>query len=232
MKNFARTLGLLLCFGLILSACGKTQPQGESGSALPCPAFPLDEAAVRDALERSGLEGEISASETDSYGEGHAIYVIRSRTVTGSGEPFTADTPPEDGLLIAASSSALRDGARVYQAWFNQRDVSETFRWEDWKPWLVFAALQYGGMTDEEEIFRACRTLELPEKRDAMVWEVPLSGGYCVISYAMRDYDQPRDDVPAIKAHSATMCLYLYPSRELFEAVHPSSSGESTADEP
>lgn len=219
-------LCLLLCLGLILSGCGKTQPQSETGTALPCPSFPLDEAAVRDALERSGLEGEISASETDSYGEGHVIYVIRSRAVTGSGEAFGPDTAPEEGLLVASSSSALRDGARVYQAWFNQRDVSETFRWEDWKPWLVFAALQYGGMTDEEEIFRAFRELEVPESRDTAVWMLPLSGGYCVISYGVRDYDQPRDDAPAVKAHSGTMCLYLYPNRESFEAAHPNWNGE------
>ena len=117
----------LLCFVFIFKK-----------DVLPQPTFPLDEEVIIVALEKSGLPGILSESETTSLAEGRKMHIVRSPMIEASVDPSTR-------LLIAGITSVTIEGERVLITVFDQIDVSDQMSWEDWKQQIIFATLLYGG---------------------------------------------------------------------------------------
>ena len=75
--------------------------------------FPLEKEVITATLEKAGLPGIISESETTSYTEGHILYVVRSPTETYD------DT--SNSVFLAGISSANYEGERMLSTTFDQR---------------------------------------------------------------------------------------------------------------
>lgn len=199
---------------------------GFKKDVLPEPPFPLEEETVADALEKSGLPGEISASETDSYGEGHIVYTVRSQTETYSEQtsPEEAEAEPGTRLLVATASSAVIEEGRQLQTIFDQRDISEQFAWEDWKQQIIFATLLYGGFEDEEAVYREFSSKAFPEEEGSdgetkASWEASFPKGYCRITYSPRKTKTEGEyGIPAT-VHSGTLFVTMYESEAHFQNI-------------
>ena len=137
--------------------------------------FPLEEEVITATLEKVGLPGVISESETDSYRKGHIQYVVRSPTETYDGT--------DNSAFFAYISSAKDKGERVLYTIFDQSVDSEQIVWEDWKQQIVFATLLYGGFENEEEVYQAFLEKEVPEGKEFFGKAVELPGGYSRMSY-------------------------------------------------
>lgn len=162
---------LLLSLTVILAGCRKTQ--------LHQPVFPLTQEAVVAALEQSGLSGVVAVPEDYPVEEGQTVY-----TVSGS--------ETEETAMAVTISSALTEGERFLQVIFTSPHIPEqpSFAWESWKQPMDFAALLYGGFSDNEEFYRTFSGMEMPENTgesshmaENYEWEVQLSAGYCRVRY-------------------------------------------------
>lgn len=185
--------------------------------ALPQPAFPLDEEVISVALEKSGLPGILSESETTSLAEGRRMHVVRSPAITYSDTISTEEAyaDPSTRLLIAVISSGTIEGERVLITVFDQIDVPDQMSWEDWKQQIVFAALLYGGFEDEEQVYRAFAGKELPDGENAFQrWDAQLPGGYCTVTYRTSD----ESSNPKQKRH-ASMGVNIYGSQALYQRL-------------
>ncbi len=183
---------------------------------LPQPTFPLDEEVIAVALEKSGLPGILSESETTSSVEGQRMHVVRSPTITYSDIISTEEAyaNPSTRLLIAGISSATTEGERVLITVFDQIDVSEQMAWEDWKQQIVFATLLYGGFEDEEQIYQAFAGKELPYGENSFRWDAQLPGGYCTVTYRTSN----ETSNPTQKQH-ALMGVNIYESQALYQRI-------------
>ena len=188
---------LFLCILVLLCLLPGCQKGG--GSAVPLP----EEAAVLDALEKSGLPGTIHESESQipPQTEGSARYV---RYVIWEETESSEDA--ETGWLVANLTSADYKGRRVMDTlFFEQSAASEQIVWADWKAHMAFAALVWGGFDGEDEIYQAFCEKELPEGKRTYTWEAQLSGGYCTVSYSLRPsrtvYDEAGFEVKEQSAH-------------------------------
>lgn len=206
----------LLCS---IAACKK--------DVLPQPNFPLEEEAITAALEKTGLPGEISESETTSYAEGHSLYVVRSLTEAYSDEisPEEAQANPYSRVIIASASSAITEGERTLYTMFDQKDSSDQFAWEDWNKQIVFTTLLYGGFEDEEDVYRAFVGKALPkgensEDEVSLVWDAQLPGGYCWVRYVSRKTKvfEGEYDVPTWR-YTGTLFVKIYESQALFQKL-------------
>lgn len=210
------TVGVL---GLLCSiaACKK--------DVLPQPKFPLEAAAITATLEKAGLQGEISESETTFNDEGYTRYVVRSPTEAYSDRISLeeAQDNPSSRVIIAGASSAIIESERTLYTTFDQIDISDQFAWEDWKQQIVFATLLYGGFEDEEEVYRAFLGKALPECEDSegeisADWDAQLLGGYCWMRYMPRKSKtfEGEYDIPTWR-HSGTLFVKIYESKTLFQ---------------
>lgn len=205
------TVGVL---GLLCSiaACKK--------DVLPQPKFPLAAAAITDTLEKAGLQGGISESETTSNDEGYTRYVVRSPTEAYSDRICLeeAQANPSSRVIIASASSAIIEGERTLFTTFDQIYISDQFAWEDWKQQIVFATLLYGGFEDEEEVYRAFLGKALPEGENSADWDAQLPGGYCWMRYMPRKSKifEGEYDIPTWR-HSGTLFVKIYESKALFQ---------------
>ena len=184
---------------------------------LPQPTFPLDEEVIIVALEKSGLPGILSESETTSLAEGQRMHIVRSPTITYSDTISTeeANANPSTKLLIAGISSVTIEGERVLITVFDQIDVSEQMSWEDWKQQIVFATLLYGGFEDEEQVYQAFAGKELPYGENAFRrWDAQLPGGYCTVTYRTSN----ETSNPTQKRH-ALMDVNIYKSQALYQRL-------------
>lgn len=178
--------------------------------------FPLTAETVTDALSRSGLAGEISETETDSWAEGHSLFVIRDRS--------KATEAVKNGRFVASLSSVAYEDGRVLYATFDQEVASEQIDWEAWRQQLILAALLYGGSEDGDAIYRAFLENELPEGAAQAQWTAQLSGGYCAVAYMPRTnttYDE--NNIP-VKQYAAHLQVNLYESYELCQAIAAQSA--------
>lgn len=196
---------VMLCF---VSGCKK--------DILSQPTFPLDDEAVSVALEKSGLPGELSKSETASLAEGQRTHAVRSPTITYSDTISLEEAAanPSTRLLLASVSSAAIDGKRALSTVFDQIDVPEQMAWEDWKRQIVFATLLYGGFEEEEQVYKAFAGKEIPNGESFLQWDAQLSGGYCIVTYKFFE----EINAPKTKQHAA-MCVNIYESKALYQKL-------------
>ena len=209
---------LFLCILVLLCLLPGCQKGG--GSAVPLP----EEAAVLDALEKSGLPGTIHESESQisPQTEGGARYV---RYVIW--EEIESSEDVETGWLVANLTSADYKGRRVMDTlFFEQSAASKQIAWADWKPHMAFAALVWGGLDSEDEIYQAFCEKELPEGEHTYTWEAQLSGGYRTVSYSLRPSRTVYDEAGfEVKEQSAHVRVSLYESRELYEELRTNPNG-------
>ena len=184
---------------------------------LPQPTFPLDEEVIIGALEKSGLPGILSESETTSLAEGRRMHIVRSPMITYSDTISIeeASVDPSTRLLIAGISSATIEGERVLITVFDQIDVADQMSWEDWKQQIVFATLLYGGFEDEEQVYQAFADKELPYGENVFQgWDAQLPEGYCTVTYrTISESSNPKQ-----KRH-ALMGVNIYESQELYQRL-------------
>lgn len=185
---------------------------------LPQPSFPLDEEVIIAALEKSGLPGILSESETTSWFEGHKAHTVRSPSITYSDIISTeeAKANPSTRLLMAGISSAVIDGERALTTLFDQIDISDQMTWEDWKQHIVFAALLYGGFEDEEQVYQAFAGKEFPssDENSLFQWDAQLPQGYCTVSY----HTTKATSRPLQKQH-ALLRVNIYESQALYQSL-------------
>jgi len=196
----------LLCFVFIFKK-----------DVLPQPAFPLDEEVIIAALEKSGLPGILSESETTSLAEGRKMHIVRSPMITYSDTISTeeASVDPSTRLLIAGITSVTIEGERVLITVFDQIDVSDQMSWEDWKQQIIFATLLYGGFEDEEQVYQAFADKELPYGENVFRrWDAQLLGGYCTVTY----HTSNESSNPKQKRH-AWMGVNIYESQALYQRL-------------
>ncbi|MDO4273198.1 MAG: hypothetical protein Q4D16_05990 [Eubacteriales bacterium] len=207
---------VFLVAGMVSLLCPIT---ASAKDVLPQPAFPLEEDVITETLEKAGLPGEISKSETTSFTEGQMAYVVRDPIETYDGS--------SNKLFIARINSAVYEGERVLFAAFDQKDVSDQIEWEDWKPQMVLAALLYGGFEDEEEVYQAFLGKEIPYTTEnpyevyenPFSWEVQLPEGYCTVSYSYRGQTIYDEDGFPVRKQSAIMEINIYESKELCQKL-------------
>ena len=109
---------------------------------------------------------------------------------------------------------------------FEQSAASKQIVWADWKPHMAFAALVWGGLDSEDEIYQAFCEKELPEGEHTYTWEAQLSGGYCTVSYSLRPSRTVYDEAGfEVKEQSAHVRVGLYESRELYEELRTNPNG-------
>lgn len=179
-------------------------------------AFPLEEEVITATLEKVGLPGIISQSETDSYREGHMHYVVRSPTETYDGT--------NNSVFIADISSSHYEGERLLYTTFDQRVDSNQIEWEDWKQQIVFATLLYGGFENEEDVYQAFLEKQLPDGQTPFddhpqLWDAQLSGGYCKVAFTPRSHITYNEDGWPIRKRSAFLRVNIYESYELYEKI-------------
>ncbi len=197
-----RRISLLVLLSLLctLAACHEADEP---------PAFAVDEAAITAALEQTGLPGRISEEETIVHEQGSPTYVVRDPDTTYNG----TDNP----VLIAGVCGTSYEGERMLLANFDQSVASAQINWEDWKRQLAFAAVLYGALADNEEIYRTFSAKEVPAGQDRCQWEAQLTNAYCVIKWSHRSsktYDAAQFEV---WKHSAGLWVNLYESQELYQ---------------
>ncbi len=183
-------------------------------------AFPLEKEVITATLEKSGLPGIISESETTSYTEGHILYVVRSPTETYDGT--------SNSVFLAGISSMNYEGERMLSTTFDQRVVSDQIEWEDWKQQIVFATLLYGGFENEEDVYRAFLEKELPDGKTSFGWDAHLSGGYCTVSYSSRSHTTYNEDNFPIRKQSAFLRVNIYESYELYQKLRTNQQGKTS----
>lgn len=207
-----KSLFLLVCvFGILCSvtSCKRSEKFQT--------AFPLDEVVVTDTLEQAGLPGTISDSESETSLQTkkdihYTHYVVRDET-----EHYDNT---ETGMFVTDILSADYKGKRMLYMTFDQRIASNQIEWENWKAYIVFAALLYGGFENEEDIYQAFLGKELPEGKTAFQWDAQLPEGYCTVSYHLRSghtiYDK---DGFARKKRSAFLRVNIYESYDLYQEL-------------
>ena len=170
-RRLAALVLALVCAAVLLCVALAAIRARAGAAGTRAARFPPDAAAVAAALEKSGLPGELSETETDSYADGHTLFVVR-------GEPLRPEgSRPAERELVASASCALVGGVRMLQAVFDRRDVPEDFAWEDWRKQFAFAALLFGGFGDcGEALFQAFAAQPVPER--AFPWDTEIPGGY------------------------------------------------------
>ena len=181
--------------------------------------YPLDKADIQTALEASGLNGIISDIETDSYYEGHSLYVVRSQT-----EAYGIDTSvkydsldPTSMVLVASASSTIVDDGRALQTIFDQVNIPLDFSWEKWKRQFVFTTILYGGFKDTEEIYRAFYNQSVPNGNTPYIWEAEFPSAYCRVRFDIRRSNTKGeyDGVPSV-CYSGSMSITIYPTKTYF----------------
>lgn len=195
---------LIFCMLATLLAGCKKEKQFQT-------TFPLDEETVTAALEKTGLPGVISESETASASKDHISYAIRSTEETYDG----TDNP----RLLASISSANLEGGRMLAAIFDQKVEANQMVWEDWKQQLLFAASLYGGFGDEEALYQAFSGKALPEGQTTFIWDAQLPEGYCMVSYSYRSNTTHDAADFAVKNQSASLYVNIYESQELYQKL-------------
>lgn len=207
---------ILLAVGLLGVLCFITICKRD---VLPQPVFPLEEEAVIAALEKTGLPGKISESETTS-GERRIQYVVRSQTETYSDSicPEEAYANPYSRVLIASIFSGIIEDERMLSIMFDQKDIPEQFAWENWKQQIVLATLLYGGFKNEDEIYQTILEKAPPAGEDSFEWSAQLSGGYCWVHYNSRKSHTNYGEYEIRKLrHSGTMIVKIFESKALFQ---------------
>ena len=174
-------------------------------------AFPLEEKVVTDTLEKVGLPGVISESETFSQMKDHIHYVVRSET--------EQDDVTENSVFIAGISSAEYKGKRVLYTTFDQSVASNQIKWEDWKQYIVFTTLLYGGFENEEDVYQAFLEKELPEGETSFRWDAQLPEGYCVVAYRFRSNTIYDEDGFPVKKQYVSLRVIIYESYELYQEL-------------
>lgn len=208
-----RLIFLFLAAGMLRMPCFGSAP---SRDILPRPAFPLEDEVIIAALEKSGLPGRLSETETVSSGKGQRTHTVRSLTVTYSDmvSEEEADADPGTRLLTACIRSVLTEGERALITIFDQIDISGQMEWEDWKQQLTFAALLYGGFESEEQVYRSFAGRELPAGENFCRWDAHLPAGYCIVTWHFFD----ESSNPKQKSH-ALMSVNIYESQPLYHRL-------------
>lgn len=192
---------------------------GRQGAGRIQAAVPLEAAAVTAALEETGLPGSIDEEETQSYAEGHIVYTLRGA----------------DEKTVMHINSVERQERRFLQIYYYTPSVPEgpAFAWEDWKRQLVFAALLFGGFSDQEEIYRAfagqdvqAGKIPITDYMDAKFtaeryeWDARLPGGYCRIKYELANTSVESSSYGnRVLAQSPRMYIAVYESEAAYQKM-------------
>lgn len=152
-------------------------------------------------------------------------YYILNKAVRDEAEQYD-DT--EIGMLVADIMSVDHKGERMLSTIYKQSVASSQIEWEDWKPYIVFTTLLYGGFENEEEVYQAFCEKALPEGKNTFKWDVQLEDGYCTVSYYYSARTILGEDRFAMQKKSALMSVDIYESYELYQELH--NSLESCAD--
>ncbi|WP_312611779.1 hypothetical protein [Oscillibacter sp.] len=227
MKRFIYVFLAVCVLGVLFSLTGSKKDERFQTT------FPLEEEVVTATLEKTGLPGIISESETDSYRKGHIQYVVRSPTETYDGT--------NNSLFFAYISSANYEGERMLFTLFDQSVDSEQIVWEDWKQQIVFATLLYGGFENEEEVYQAFLEKEVPKDFFGKAVELPggysrvsyrgdvqLPEGYCRVSYTFRSRRTYDEDGFPTRKQSASLRVDIYESYELYQKLNTNQQGETS----
>lgn len=203
---------LAVCVIASLAGCRET---GQAKSH-----FPLTEEAVTAALERTGLPGVISESETQSDGAGRVAFTLHDQTENKKTTMLISSGPVEEDWFL--------------QIYFISPSASEQppFAWEDWKQQLVFAALLYGGFSDEEEIYRAFSEQEaavetLPPDPETQKYiaesrkcDARLPGGYCRLRYQLANTSIESSSLGTVIMEQAPrMEITIYGSESQYQKI-------------
>ena len=225
IKKIPSIIVPILTLVFFLFACGEVVQDSDTSASLPCPPYPLDLSTIQDAINESGIGGEISSSETESYKNGHVLYVIRDFEEKYNIVEEDEASYPYSNIVVASVDSTLIDGERVLYTTFYQRDIPETFDWEIWKKHIVFSTLLYGGFEDELELYGNLRKKDIIQKSDeSAVVTLDLSKVYIITKYSGRKIQRIDENGGVVNEYSAFMSMSVYPSKQLYEDQHISTS--------
>ncbi len=224
MKHLKYFLLWACVLGLLCSLTGCKNEQRFQTS------FPLKEEELTEAMEKVGLEGMISESESELslQTKGRTQYV--HYVVRRGAEP---QYDPENGPWVTGIMSAQHKGKRMLYTTFSQRVPSAQLAWEDWKPQLVLAALLYGGFENEEELYQALLGQELPEGKTSaapdaqppggydtvFTSDAQLPGGYCTVSCHILSHTAYDENHFEVTLYTATLRVNIYESCELYQEL-------------
>lgn len=197
MRNMKKAIALIMCICILAALCLMSGCTKEESPQASCP---VDEETILSALKKTGLQGKISESETESYKDGHILYVVRSETETYD--------DPDNGVLVAGVSCAETEDGRMVSGTFDRLNT-EQFSWEDWKQQIAFAALVYGGFDNEDAIYKAFCEKELPDS-SPFVWEEELLGVRCSITYQPRSQKKYDDNQYEVHKYAAILTVNIY----------------------
>lgn len=217
----------LICLCLALSVFCALAGRQEAGRIQT--AVPLEAAAVTAALEETGLPGSIDEDEIQSNAEGHIMYTLRG-----------ADEKP-----VMHINSVEREDRRFLQLYYYTPSVPEgpAFAWEDWKRQLAFAALLFGGFSDQEELYRAfagqdvqAGKIPVTDYMDAKFtaeryeWDASLPGGYCRISYELANTSVESSSYGnRVLAQSPRMYIAVYESEGAYQKMRQEAKEKADA---
>lgn len=202
--NRLRVLHMCLYVLVAICICGGCQKRVKFQTP-----FPLEESMVIAMLDEAGLPGKISEFETESYFDGHTVYVVRSET-----ESYGDDNI---GIMVASVSSAITEDGRALNVDFDRLNV-EQFSWEDWESQIAFATLLYGGFDEEDIVYQAFCEKVLPAT-PPYIWDVILPEGYCRISYRPRSFKEYDEDGFEKKRQSAILRVSIFESFETYQKI-------------
>ena len=214
MKRLIYAFLAVCVLGVLLSLTGSKKDERFQTT------FPLEEEVITATLEKVGLPGIISESETDSYRKGHIHYVVRSPTETYD------DT--SNSVFLTDISSSNYEGERMLFTIFDQSIDSDQIEWKDWKQQIVFATLLYGGFENEEDVYQAFLEKELPDGKTSFRWDAQLSGGYCRVSYTFRSHRTYDEDGFPTRKQSASLRVDIYESYELYQKLGTNQQGKTS----
>lgn len=142
---------------------------------LPQPEFPLSEAALAAALEKTGLSWSIEEAyeHTDGTDTSISYYLYRPESGVAYNSVFITSYDTEE---LGRVLDIVFHEPQNRQWWKEEKPVC----WEDWRETLVLVARLYGGFKDANEIYRACSSAELPQDENTL-WQDTLTGGYFIM---------------------------------------------------
>lgn len=163
-----RLICALLVAATLFVGCQKKEP-------LPQPEFPLSEAALAAALEKTGLSWSIEEAyeHTDGTDTSISYSLHRPESEVAYNSVFITSYDTEElGRVLHIDFHEPQNR----QWWQEEKPVC----WKDWREMLVLVARLYGGFKDVKEIYRACSGTELPQDEN-ILWQGTLTGGYFIM---------------------------------------------------
>lgn len=139
---------------------------------LPQPNFPLSEEDITAAVEAQELNWILDQDHPNEATSASTVYgLIRPEVTTDFSTVFVTSVQSDK---IGRYLSTILMISRKQLQW----PLDEPHSWDEWKELFQLSAQLYGGFEDDEAIYRACMSKELPME-ETLLWDGALIGGYC-----------------------------------------------------